>query len=332
MNKELDIAAILRDKPKGTKLWSPAFGDVKITYIRDNNLFSIQVIDEENNIFGFSKYGKLSRKGETILFPSKEMRDWEKFAWKKGEVLTDGKRHVIFKCWDNNDYTLFFATFEYKSYDSFRQNLVLNTNEFTKSSDNVAKIVIKKVEEHYDGKLNLKTLEIEKPNPQFKDGDVVAFSDGYGKYNILVFERIEGNYLYSHTSLSSKGELMPCRDFYEINAEWSIKNRYLRLATEEEKQQLFSALEKKGKTWSAEKKAIVDLSKKHVFKPFDKVLMRDNKEDEWKPFFFLKEKDGAIFPYYCINDNENRKYCIPYEGNEHLLGTTDSPKEGGENG
>lgn len=46
----------------------------------------------------------------------------------------------------------------------------------------------------------------------------------------------------------------------------------LRLATEEEKQQLFSALAKKGKAWDSEKKEVVDLKPKVELKPFDKVL------------------------------------------------------------
>lgn len=50
-----------------------------------------------------------------------------------------------------------------------------------------------------------------------------------------------------------------------------------RFATEEEKQQLFDALEKEGKAWDAEKKQIVDLKPKVELKPFDNVLVRHQK-------------------------------------------------------
>lgn len=58
-----------------------------------------------------------------------------------------------------------------------------------------------------------------------------------------------------------------------------------------------------------------------VFKPFDKVLVRDSDEGLWKcDFFSHKDVDG----YYCLRSCW--KQCIHYEGNEHLLGTTKSSK------
>lgn len=58
-----------------------------------------------------------------------------------------------------------------------------------------------------------------------------------------------------------------------------------------------------------------------VFKPFDKVLVRDSDEGLWKCDFFSHiDVDG----YYCLRSCW--KQCIPYEGNEHLLGTTKSSK------
>lgn len=97
------------------------------------------------------------------------------------------------------------------------------------------------------------------------------------------------------------------------------RNRSLRLATEEEKQQLFSALAKEGKAWDAEKKQFVDIKKEHQFKPFEKVLVRDSIDDVWRASFFshIKENDGR-YVTTCVT----WKFCIPYIGNESLLGTT----------
>ena len=63
------------------------------------------------------------------------------------------------------------------------------------------------------------------------------------------------------------------------------------------------------------------------FKPFDKVLVRDNNEQEWKINFFSHYNKDFCYKYYCLKSCYNQ--CIPYEGNEHLLGTTDSYTEGG---
>lgn len=62
-----------------------------------------------------------------------------------------------------------------------------------------------------------------------------------------------------------------------------------------------------------------DQKPKPQFKPFDKVLVRDDDDALWRCDLFesIDEKDGT---YNCIGSY--RKQCIPYEGNEHLLGTT----------
>ena len=65
---------------------------------------------------------------------------------------------------------------------------------------------------------------------------------------------------------------------------------------------------------------------KSQFKPFDKVLCRDSNTDVWKANLFSHEKQGMGYPYYVCGGSSYTQ-CIPYEGNEHLLGTTDKPKE-----
>lgn len=59
-------------------------------------------------------------------------------------------------------------------------------------------------------------------------------------------------------------------------------------------------------------------------KPFkSEVLVRNYKSDYWKPAIFgFTEKDKNDPSYVVVGGNFYYK-CIPYEGNEHLLGTTD---------
>lgn len=60
------------------------------------------------------------------------------------------------------------------------------------------------------------------------------------------------------------------------------------------------------------------------FKPFDKVLVR-NGEGFWQCALFSHMSDRDDFPYFA--NAFAFEQCIPYEGNEHLVGTTDKPKE-----
>lgn len=65
----------------------------------------------------------------------------------------------------------------------------------------------------------------------------------------------------------------------------------------------------------------------NTLKPFDKVLVRDGINGKWLPsiFGYYEDEIDTHFPYVCLNGRYG--YCIPYEGNEHLLNTTKSPKD-----
>lgn len=67
------------------------------------------------------------------------------------------------------------------------------------------------------------------------------------------------------------------------------------------------------------------MGNKYKLKPFDKVLVRDRDYASWEGEIFLRCVEDEEYGYYCLTSNFAR--CIPYEGNEHLLGTTDAPKQ-----
>ena len=83
MNETLNLVEILKDCPKGTKLYSSVFGSVELEHIdiRANYPIVIRLKDldvrecltTEGTLF--TEYD-----GECILFPSKEQRDWSKFT------------------------------------------------------------------------------------------------------------------------------------------------------------------------------------------------------------------------------------------------------------
>ena len=105
-----------------------------------------------------------------------------------------------------------------------------------------------------------------------------------------------------------------------------IYNGNIRLATDSEKQQLFSALEKEGKRWNPVTKQIEDLPKKYELKPFDKVLAKIAGHTWTADFFSHYDENDEELPYVCIGYGRVI-HCIPYnEETKHLLGTTDEWK------
>jgi len=83
MNENLDLTKILKDCPKGTKLYSPIFGNVTLDDIIENcDDYPIMVnTDTDDGYDSFTKDGKLydTYDGECMLFPSKDNRDWSTF-------------------------------------------------------------------------------------------------------------------------------------------------------------------------------------------------------------------------------------------------------------
>ena len=84
MNENLNLVEILKDCPKGTKLYSPVFGDVEFVKVCQNDSvdFPIEFKLSDNSLNSVTTDGRLYEEfnGECILFPSKDQRDWSKFT------------------------------------------------------------------------------------------------------------------------------------------------------------------------------------------------------------------------------------------------------------
>ena len=315
MKKNINIAKILKNKPEKTILYD-AMRDINVS------LYVVEKQNGETNIFcdGMEKFKGCSfvysdtgadsifRKGMQLLKPSKEMQDWEKFSWKRGDVLISDCGFVcIFKEWASDDYTKFNGCY----FDGMPN---ASTAKYSKLDNNTAYGYIREIENRCGGKLNLETLEIEKS--EFKNGDI-AFAEYGNRQNVFI---VSGK-----TDLSEGYNSFISLDLSGLTLNIGYRTSFfkkgfckLRLATDSEKQQLFDALAKEGKAWDANKKEVVDLKPKAKLKPFDKVLVRDSKSDNWRANLFgYIDKDGY---YHCVY--ANWAYCIPYIGNESLLGTT----------
>lgn len=227
MEKNINLAKILNGKPVNTKLWSPLFGDVYTSSIcSEDTIIVVNHHAESSSFYNNGKYFNHAE-AELLLFPSKEMRDWRKFAWKKGDLLINCCGfQCIFKEWASGDYTKFNGCYS-NSRDGYEDVTNAETAKFDKLDNNIAYGYVREIERKLGGILNLTTLEIEKQQ-------------------------------------------------------------------------------------------VVELKSKVEIKPFDKVLVRNDKEDQWSANIFSYQVRDM---YHCLGEDYWR-YCIPYIGNESLLGTT----------
>lgn len=325
MEEKLNIANILKDKPISTKLYADAFGELSLECVNLSKDNSIYVKTKTFNCCSFYSDGKYTKEGEPILVPSKEMRDWSKFAWKKGDVLVsdDGCIEVIFDKWYDDTYTSFYCKHylnsENKNKIVYYEEFLCTTARYSLEDRDAAQTYINTIEERLGGKLNRETLKIEK-KPDFKDGDVIFVRCKRFCY-IEIFNYFKDDELYDYASLSTTLQMIDICGKYPISKDEIVE---IRIATDSEKKQLFEALAKENKVWNAEKKQVVDLKIKWMdLKPFDKVLSRRCSKDYWVLNFYSHKTD---YYHICIDGSSNL-YCIPYnEETAHLLGTTDEWK------
>lgn len=311
MEEKINIAAILKDKPNGLRLYSPIFGECSFSLVREEtDDICVEKYNGENEFF--DSKGLYYNTGEVMLFPSKEMRDWSKFSWKRGDVLANGEGdYCVFKEFAHSSYQTVKAVFVKRNKESIHSDsCLLDTKDWHKASHSCTATYINTIEKELSGKLNMETLEIEKAQHEFKDGDIVV----YGK-SVAICRRIYKHTLSFYISLNEMVGLL-FADEVESSEEY-------RFATEEEKQQLFYALEKEGKAWDAEKKEVVALKPKWTPKPFDRVITRNDDDDIWTANIFSHmDSHGEYVTIGCVG---GYTYCIPYnDETAKLIGTTNN--------
>lgn len=335
MEVKINVAEILKDKPQGIKLYDLLRNiDVELDKVNTTNVGTYIECTSTNEVgstlmFDYSKLGteKCWLDGLQILLPSKDMRDWAKFSWKKGDVLknTAYEESVIFDGFLNDDYTYFKGKHPLDCSDKFDITYHEECNCFTGNyrleSTDAAQTYINTIEERLGGKLNRETLEIEQAHPEFKDGDIVFMKGIKGGYFancifILRSEYKDGDERAFYYAFYNADDKFTIAEYGYTRVHYS-----LRPATDSEKLQLFDALEKEGKAWDAEKKQFVELKPKIEFKPFDKVVVRDTEYSTWCADLFSHIDED--YRYACVGATWS--FCIPYnEETEKLIGTTNN--------
>ena len=143
-----------------------------------------------------------------------------------------------------------------------------------------------------DGNAQHLVLEVPDINPQFKVGDKV---------------RVRPNDTHSHFVKqydNSIGKIVGTHhEYFVVIVKGAFQDQFL-----------------------ADELELVEETEKHEFKTFDRVLVRDEDTTAWTCAFFSHIINSTASFLYAAN-SFLWKQCIPYEGNEHLVGTTYKPTE-----
>lgn len=204
----MNIAEILKECPKGTKLYSPIYGEVKFSEIYPDGM--IEIIIKDNSKRVFLKDGSYSKYGECVLFPSKEQRDWKKFRLpiKDGDIMmTIDKRAFITNgkinedgypcayCGINSCHDFIIGT----TISGWTSSFYIPVSEEAKKE-----LFHKMAEAGY--KWNADTLELEKIEPKFKPFDrVLVKNEANEKWSVNMFSHYyEEDDEYPYVCLSGR--------------------------------------------------------------------------------------------------------------------------------
>ena len=139
MNKNLNLVEILKDAPKGTKLWSPLCGECELVAVKEENCsYPILCKTSDGHDIRFTDLGKyygfFYKNGECVLFPSKENSDWSTFNVSEGHKHFVPFQRVLCACDHDYGYEIWAADV-YSHYDESTgkhylvSGFVVNDNE-----------------------------------------------------------------------------------------------------------------------------------------------------------------------------------------------------------
>ena len=291
--ENLDLRQILKDVPKGTKLYSPLYGECSLYKVGS----MIELLDYNNKLVYLYYNGKyqLMYDGECMLFPSKENRDWNTFCpFKDGDILyvkTPNTEYIfIYKDNDQhniNDHVAYSKSGTLYLKPSYNCGLcnkrnILNIRLATEEEKE--KLFDKLQEEGYFWNGETKSLEKYK----FEVGHCITTT---GEHKHVITQIKHNKYIVTTDDKYLKDEILcACQENFNFYQEK------------------------------------FDIT---TLKPYDKVLVRFSDSSAWEP---------QLFSYLDINLEHNSykfvivglcsiSQCIPYEGNEHLAGTTNDCNE-----
>lgn len=298
----MNIANLLKYCPKGTTLYSLVDGEVTLESICNTGQYHIKVVTNNGNTSYFTKDGKIFANrpnGECVLFPSKDQRDWSKFRLpiKRGDIMmkADGTIPFIASGEFYKDTSPKYIC-GVDSTGHFKTGIYGWTSEFYIPASKEAKkeLFSKIAEAGY--KWNADTLEIEKIEFKFKEGDVIKDN----KSNLYLI--VDTNILPKIRCVLNQDMKLTILD--RVTTLASIK---FTLANEEERNILYSALVREGYQYDKKQHKLTVKDLQETLKNLDKskefMIVNSYSGSDKIDIEYIKELKENGKEYYKININ-----------------------------
>lgn len=303
--KKINIAELLKDCPKGMELNCSMYDNLYFDCIREHPIYPIvcYTIDSkgEENKITFDWYGKYAQidTAKCVIFP-KGKTTWEGFhmPFEDGDIIYT--KHKL-----GTEFISIFQI-EYERDICTYWDINLSTNKLIGNlhEGNAFKVFIEK-----DKVKEQRFATEEEKQKLFK-----AFKDNGYTWN---------------TETKTLEKLIQSK--FKVGDKVRHKNNHNVVVTITNIEEDYYACGTNKAFWFTEQDDYELVPNKFditTLKPFDKVLVRDSYELRWAINLFGFYVDTDVYPFKCCgHSNLGFVQCIPYKGNEHLLGKTDDCKD-----
>lgn len=299
MENKINIAELLKDCPSGMELDCTVFNG-KICFEgfdHNNSAYPIKISVNLVNIEHLNIYGQYNTRdyAKCIIFPKGKIT-WDGFVppckFKDGDIVyvksNEQNEYIIIFKEIKNDHIHKYVCLAYQRLSIDKRALchLVDAEIMRLATEEEKQKIFQAIKDNgYHWNPETKTLE-KLIEPKFKVGDVIQDID---TYKVEITEVNIEDECYGYESTTIKGIIGSIG--FNKQDDWElIPNKF-------------------------------DIN---TLKPFDKVLVRDGNKDKWNISFygFYDIKYDIKYPYECCGNSFAQ--CIPYEGNEHLLGTTNN--------
>ena len=307
MKNQINISEILKDCPKGTKLYSPLCGECEFINIINDVIYVESSLNKTLCFNSLGMFFEWYEESECLLFPSKDQRDWSKFQrpFKDGDIISNGRYVAIFhksgkpeNCVSSN-VIYYHCWYNDNTYDKFKAKIDFGIGiieEYKYATEKEKQKLFQAIKDNgYHWNEKTKTLE-KLIIPKFKVGDKIAKKNGISAP--IEITGVGDTFYYSCT-ISDYAVLSIAEqdDWVLVSNKFDITN----------------------------------------LKPFEsKVMVRDSEQsiheydeeysDIWRPAIWGVYVKDSLYPF-GVQGGCYFRYCVPFEGNEHLLGTNNDCNE-----